>query len=334
MLSILFLTCISASMYSMEEQALIDLESNQEVTESAQQDSLLNKLMVILFSCIPASINNDADENPAMVDSIENFNQLPNELMIYLFVFIPAKKSMKVIFTSLARLALVNKRFKIISEDTLLRDELARRYISFHLKKARKEFLHAIAHKHVEVVASLLKASIDCNNYRTNEFGYADPALLEAAWHGNKGIAELFIDNGADLDAVDGAGETALFAACRKRHKDIVELLLDSGANIDATNMRGETVLLEATHKGDVQIVWHLIDNGANLNIACHLGMTALMVASVNGCKNIAMLLIDNGADIHTVNVKTGDTALSWASHWPTKKKALLRGCSNNMQKR
>ena len=53
----------------------------------------------------------------------------------------------------------------------------------------------------------------------------------------------LAIELGADVDAVDRAGDTALHIAAKKKSPSLVELLADSGAQFSLANHRGETPL-------------------------------------------------------------------------------------------
>ncbi len=68
-------------------------------------------------------------------------------------------------------------------------------------------------------------------------------ALFDAATRNNtKKITEA-INNGADIDAIDGSGETALFQAARMNNVRASKLLLSAGANAYIINNRGDTAL-------------------------------------------------------------------------------------------
>ncbi|HEV3214863.1 MAG TPA: ankyrin repeat domain-containing protein [Vicinamibacterales bacterium] len=54
---------------------------------------------------------------------------------------------------------------------------------------------------------------------------------------------KALLDNGADPNAADPAGNTALFGAVAKGFNTVVQLLVDKGANVNAVNKRGQTLL-------------------------------------------------------------------------------------------
>jgi ankyrin repeat protein len=73
-------------------------------------------------------------------------------------------------------------------------------------------------------------------NAKGGEYGYP---LVAASFEGRRDMVALLLDNGAHIDvSVDDHGMidygTALQTACFKGHKDIVELLLEKGADVEA----------------------------------------------------------------------------------------------------
>jgi ankyrin repeat protein len=62
-----------------------------------------------------------------------------------------------------------------------------------------------------------------------------EPDVLEAV--------KLLVKLGADVNAVDGNGETAMHGAAYRNHPRVVQLLADKGARIDVWNRKNRTGL-------------------------------------------------------------------------------------------
>jgi ankyrin repeat protein len=86
-------------------------------------------------------------------------------------------------------------------------------------------------------------------NARTN-------ALMLAASKGHIDIVQLFLERGADVEAVDDNGETALFKAAAGGYTACVGLLLPKTPKslLDQPNKQGETALTAAAWKGSREI--------------------------------------------------------------------------------
>ncbi|MDH5680370.1 MAG: ankyrin repeat domain-containing protein [Spirochaetota bacterium] len=134
-----------------------------------------------------------------------------------------------------------------------------------------------------------------------------------AAFHGNVESMKLLIDNGADINAVDGKirssgiisdgkhvrtinepGDTALEVAIGQGHSEAVKFLLRKGALINPERKKyGWTALHQAADGSRNDIVKLLISRGANVNAQWDEGKTPLNMASNQGIKD---LLIKHGA--------------------------------------
>lgn len=64
---------------------------------------------------------------------------------------------------------------------------------------------------------------------------------------------------------------------------EAVKLVLDLGADVNAVNSAGDTALHGAAHIRSATLVQLLVDNGARLNVKNKLGLTPLMVAEGSG---------------------------------------------------
>ena len=96
----------------------------------------------------------------------------------------------------------------------------------------------------------------------TMRYGYAD-------------VAQLLLDNGANINTANTAGNTALHYAASNGYADVAQLLLAKGANINAANTAGNTALHSAIknrHKNVERLIKETVTaerrNKANLSIA------------------------------------------------------------------
>ncbi len=99
--------------------------------------------------------------------------------------------------------------------------------------------------------------------------------LIWAASEGYTDIALSLINAGADLDAVNDAGNTALIRAACENRMDIMIALIKAGANLDIQNNDGYTALILAKRRGNMQLYDLLIEAGANETLLTNQGVSA-----------------------------------------------------------
>jgi ankyrin repeat protein len=122
--------------------------------------------------------------------------------------------------------------------------------------------------RHLAAGSDIESRCIDCGG----------TALGHAARNGHKGVAELLITNGADVNVnVDG---TPLHPAAFKGDKEIAGLLISKGADVDAKDENGDTPLNWAAAGGHMEIAELLIASGADVNVKGVDGETALDIAT------------------------------------------------------
>ncbi|KAL8740703.1 MAG: hypothetical protein Q9190_006623 [Brigantiaea leucoxantha] len=126
-------------------------------------------------------------------------------------------------------------------------------------------------------------------------------------------VIEVFLNEGADVNAKGGDHGTALIIASSRGHFQIVQLLLDNGANINAQGGFHGNALCAASFTGEYEIVQLLLENRADVNAQGGFHGNALCAASFVGEYEIVQLLLDSRADI---NAQGGDysNALQGAS--------------------
>jgi len=71
--------------------------------------------------------------------------------------------------------------------------------------------------------------------------------MVGCAYYSGKGICNMLIEKGADVNATASDGTTALMLAAQNAKLDVVTLLLKKGAKADAKNAAGMTALDYAT---------------------------------------------------------------------------------------
>ena len=113
---------------------------------------------------------------------------------------------------------------------------------------------------------------------------------------------QLLLDAGADVNAVDGKGNTILhtFWCDEKNPKDAeaIPFLLKRGANINARNVYGHTPLFRHILRGKKgeQTVKQLLEEGADPNIRNIHDVSPLMYAEMTHNARVASLLRSYGA--------------------------------------
>ena len=133
--------------------------------------------------------------------------------------------------------------------------------------------------------------------------------LYEAAESGDIEAVKQHLTDGTDIELkCTDCGSTALGHAAKKGHKKIAELLVENGADVSVKNEKGSTPLHKAASGGHKEIVELLIAKGADVNAKLKNGLNPLQCAAT---KEIAELLIAEGADVNAKN-RGGKTPLDF----------------------
>ena len=135
--------------------------------------------------------------------------------------------------------------------------------------------------------------------------------LMIGAWENNLELMRLFISHGADINRMNGNGESPIGLAAWRGHLDVVKWLVDRGAQINAPQ-RHWSALHYAVFAGHAEVADYLIAQGADINARSSNGSTVLMMAIYEGREGLARQLIDKGADQKPKN-DWGDGALAWS---------------------
>jgi len=139
-------------------------------------------------------------------------------------------------------------------------------------------------------------------------------ALAQCVSEGDTRAVELFIRAGTQPNVCDKHGVPLLCLAARAKHRVVAELLLDEGAQIDAQSQdRGYSALMDAARMGAADLVDFFLSRGADPNLQSKDGQTALVIAVGRNDVETARKLLDYGADPGTVD-KLGLSARKYAA--------------------
>ena len=122
--------------------------------------------------------------------------------------------------------------------------------------------------------------------------------LIKACQNGQKGIVDVYLKKGINVNRVDDGGFSALHYACNKGSRDIVKMLLDHDADVTIANNKGATPLHYAVSNGNKDIIKMLLDNGADINATDNKGESVVIYAIKAGKGEAVKYLKDFGADM------------------------------------
>lgn len=171
--------------------------------------------------------------------------------------------------------------------------------------------LHLAASGGHKGVAEMLIAS--GANVNANSRQDRSTPLHNAVGKGHKDVVQLLIDKGANVNAKDNKQRTPLRLAAEGNHRDMADLLIAKGADINAKQDYGRTLLHNAAYAGHKDVTELLIEKGTDINAKDSFGQIPLHLAARYGHANVAELLIAKGADIN-VKDRLGLTPLHSAA--------------------
>nr|XP_027239378.1 ankyrin repeat and SOCS box protein 8-like [Penaeus vannamei] len=137
--------------------------------------------------------------------------------------------------------------------------------------------------------------------------------LHHAVYKGAHEIAQLLIENGANVNASDRHDRTPLLLACYRGNHQIADLLLEAGAEVNVQDWAGQTPLHWAAYEGTVETVQLLLDFGADTTIKNKEGLRYdnlllkhLTSPSATNDADTVVRLLSAGADQYAEVVGTG----------------------------
>ena len=209
---------------------------------------------------------------------------------------------------------------------------LAASAIFWHLSK--RDLFNAVNRGDLETVRRLSEESGEVNNRDT--FGRTalhNVAICITATSKQKRkpvpieisrtMAQVLIENGIDINAVDNNGYTALTMAAMHNNHAVAEVLLKHGANPNCRDNQQLTPLHWASVGKSLQSTKVLLDHGAKANVQDACGDTPLHDAVVYSEIEIIKELLKAGADPHIKNNR-GETVLDYVETSPEPIKELF----------
>lgn len=131
--------------------------------------------------------------------------------------------------------------------------------------------------------------------------------LFRAVLAGDLNNARTLLQNGADCNSSNDAGETALMLAAARGNLKMVTALIEAGADINKTDARGWTALMKALYNHELdhgfpEIVSTLIDAGADIETRIVYGTRPLMLAAGYGQAAVIEVLLAAGVEVRAEN--------------------------------
>lgn len=104
-------------------------------------------------------------------------------------------------------------------------------------------------------------------DWRRRNGSQATTPLHVCSRMGNQKILEILLQNGADINAVDGEGRTALHYGAQSGHEEVVRALLKQKADPSILDHQGMSVMHVAVVNSQERIVILLLEAGVDPNI-------------------------------------------------------------------
>lgn len=115
-----------------------------------------------------------------------------------------------------------------------------------------------------ELCKLLLEKGADCN--APVHGGPLTPFLI-AVEDESLELVKLFLNFGANIEAIDRNGNTVLHYAALNQQVDVIAFMLNQGLNIESRNQSYDTPLFHAIRNQNWKVFEFLLNHGANVNI-------------------------------------------------------------------
>jgi uncharacterized protein len=159
-----------------------------------------------------------------------------------------------------------------------------------------EDFFSAVQRDDGSAITTLLQRGFDPNSRDPNGQVGLTLAAQTQSW---RAVQALLTHPGADVNALNAAGESALMLAALKGDLVWCQRLVDRGARVQQP---GWSPIHYAATGPNVQVVEFLLGKGADIDSASPNGSTPLMMAARYGSEASVDLLLGRGADARRRN--------------------------------
>jgi ankyrin repeat protein len=162
-----------------------------------------------------------------------------------------------------------------------------------------EEFIRNVNENNINKCKLFIELGANVNAVDKSKNHILTIALLKKSYE----LANLLIDNGSDVNGATYYNYTSLMDVIRNKNMDLAYKLINKGADINATrNDNKTTVLMFACKYGNIELVKLILKTCTNIDALDNYAQSALSIAIYENNYDLAKLLIDNGANIHTMN--------------------------------
>ncbi|KAL9616188.1 MAG: hypothetical protein Q9160_008919 [Pyrenula sp. 1 TL-2023] len=172
-----------------------------------------------------------------------------------------------------------------------------------YVQDANLKLIHAVRMINLPEVYEALRSGANVNSNKNKP-------LATAVATGETDVVSALIQNGAEVNQLDGNENTPLITDVENQNFSTAKYLLESGADVNTRNRQGYTPLHVACNIGNQPLVKLLLDYGANplvQNASTDTDgtkgwQTAIHTAAVNNHPGVIQILLEAGVDIEIQN--------------------------------
>ena len=163
----------------------------------------------------------------------------------------------------------------------------------------------------LDIIKALLIAGADARNEKNCK---GETPLFAVCRNRNSEALDLLVKHGASVSLVNNSGDTLLHVASRNCVENkIANILIENGADVEAKDEKRRTPLHIASSYGNAKITKLLLENGADCVASDRFGNTPLHEACHNAHLTVVKLLMkEERAEVDSRN-NNGETPLSSA---------------------